>query len=107
LSALFDILLSCLGYIFWYFVPYPSGTPSFLSIFCEVYAWRFIEQCLPIWGIFLLGWLLSFLIGYRSIEISKGAQISRKNRISNFFRSISDFERIRWLLCIYALLVLS
>src|SRR5438270_11845549 len=49
LSALFDILLCCLGYIFWYFVPCPSDTLSFLSIFCEVYSQRFIEQCLLSW----------------------------------------------------------
>lgn len=105
LSALFDIVLSYAGYISWYSMPCPSDNLNLLNVFCEIHTWGFIEQCLLIWGIFLPGWLFSFLVGYRFIENSKGSQSSQKNGISRFLGSISNFEHFRWLLLMYGFII--
>jgi hypothetical protein len=110
LSALFAITFGCLCCICWYLVPCPPGV---LGIFCGIDTWGILEQCLLFCGILLfilvLGWLLSFLIGYRFIETPKpkSTQHSQPGRASRFFRSISDLKQLRVLLCFYALLVLS
>lgn len=105
LSALFDMVLSYAGYVSWYSMPCPSDNLNFLNVFCEIHTWGFIEQCLLIWGIFLSGWLFSFLVGYLFIENSKDSHGAQKKDIGRFLGSISNFEHFRWPLLIYALII--
>lgn len=105
LAALFDIVLSEAGYLAWYFAPCPSGNLSFLGAFCQIQTWGFIQQCLPVWIVFLVSWLLSFLLGYMFIENAKDAPGKQNKYLSRFLGSISNFEHFRWLLVFYICIV--
>ncbi len=97
LSALFDILLAMLGYLCWHIIPRP---PGFLSPLWHISNWGFPGQCLlvaAIFMLFLLGSPVVFLISYRFFEGSTNVHRNRSRSI--------EFENLRWLLGIYAVLI--
>lgn len=75
------------------------------GLLCQVNTWQDWRQGLVvalIWAIFLLGWLLSYLYGVNTIEISQG----QRTPIAHFLRTISEFKTTSFLLTIYGTLAL-
>jgi hypothetical protein len=97
LSALFVDSIVGIACLIWRFVP---CAPGFLHFACGVGAWPNWLIMLLLWGLFLIGWLLVFIFGYGTIEVSQ----HREEGVSGWLRAISTFEPVRHLLYLYAAL---
>jgi len=90
------------GFFLRHFATCPSIALGPLSGLCYADSWPNWLQFALIWLAFLVGWLLAFIFGYGTIELSRRREVG----IRRFFRSISHFEPIRHLLYIYGGLAL-
>ena len=72
------------------------------ALLCQIDSWTDWRQEVVIgiiWLIFLLGWRLAFILGVKPIEIAK-----QRSPIAGFFREISQFEAIYFLLLTYGII---
>lgn len=103
LSGLLAVFLGCVGYVFWYFVPCPSGALSVLRFFCESYTLPFLVPIVLIEVLFLLNWVAIFVLGYVAIEAPRRPS----GYFKRFLRLISDVELVRWPISIYGVFILA
>jgi hypothetical protein len=91
-----------IGYFLWRFASCPASALGPLGGLCHAASWPNWLQFALVWLAFLVGWLLAFIFGYGTIELSRRREVG----VRRFFRSISHFEPIRHLLYIYGGLAL-
>ena len=102
LSAILVNVGVVVGFLLWRFATCPTSALGPLNGLCYANAWPTWLQFVLIWLAFLVGWLLAFIFGYGTIELSRRREVG----IGRFFRTISHFEPIRHLLYIYGGLAL-
>ncbi len=95
LSSIFVSGIVGIVCLLWRFAPCP---PGFLHFTCGIGLWPGWLDMVFLWCLFLLGWLLAFIFGYGTIEVSS----RRDQGVRGVLRSISSFEPVRHLLYMYA-----
>jgi hypothetical protein len=69
---------------------------------CNVASWHPVLQVAVIWAAFVLIWLLAFIFGVGTIEVPRRDRSSA----AEFFRSLSEFGPLRFLLLLYGVIAL-